>query len=210
MGNDHNKARQVGAAEIPTREAVTRMQLEMLQTVINTLNPFILGESRRSFFMMEEEQTPRKIDGGAAASAVVTFNNICERIDAILADQSRWDTSAHDKLYNSIAAVQKAQVEYLTAQAEGQKVLARPSVQFHPTVANDGSQFICFYGDINKPGYAVIGVGNTPAEAMESFDRAFSKTPQEQIIMAADARAEAVSQKTKRKPKTEPPSGSLI
>lgn len=209
MGNDHNRPpkHQVGTAVMPTREAVTKSQLESLHSIIQTLSPFILGQ--RSIFMLSEEETPRKIDGGAATAAAVTFANVCGKLDDMLNDKSRWDTSAHDKLYESIAKVQDAQVEYLKAQTEGQKVLHRPSVQFHPTVANDGQQFICYYGDIDKPGYAVVGIGATPEEAMLSFDAAFKKGSQEQIILRA---ADAVDQqqKPKRKPKTDLPPGNLI
>jgi len=193
-----NQQQQMGQAVLPTRESLTRSQLETLHTIIQNLSPYLLG--RPSFFMPDED-TPRKIDGGVAASASVTFINVCSRIDEMLADKSRWDTAAHDRLYDAIASVQKAQVDYLNAQAEGAKMLQRPSIQFHPTVANDGEKFVAFYGDINRVGYAIIGLGNTPAEALADFDQAFLRSPREQIIMAADAIAEAAKSKTKPKPK---------
>jgi hypothetical protein len=206
MGNDnHKEKRQVGAAVVPTREALTRTQLETLHTVVNTLSPFILGH--RSIFMMSEEETPRKIDGGAAIAAAVTFANVCGRIDAILADQTRWDTSKHDELYGSIQAVQNAQVEYLKAQTDAAK---SPAYQLRPIIANDGFQFICYHGDITKSGYAIIGCGQTPAEALAAFDAAFHKTPQQQVIMASQAAADEAPKPKRSKPKTEPPSGSLI
>jgi hypothetical protein len=187
---------------MPTREALTRSQLETLHTVIQALSPFLLGQDRHYFFHQAEEQVDKKIDGGVALSASLSFINVCSRIDAILEDKSRWDTSAHDKLYDAIAAVQKAQVDYLTAQADGAKMQQRPSVQFKPTIANDGTQFIAFYGDIEKRGYAIIGVGETPQRALDDFDQRFLKTPQEQIIMAAESRAEVTKTKTKKKPTT--------
>jgi len=190
---------QVGQAAMPTREALTRSQIETLHIVIQTLNPYLLG---RPSFVLDEEETPHKIDGGVAASASVTFINVCSRIDEMLADRSRWDTAAHDRLYDAIAAVQKAQVDYLTAQAEGAKMLQRPSIQFHPTVANDGERFVAFYGDINRVGYAIIGLGNTPAEALADFDQAFLRSPREQIIMAADAKAKAQAQPKPKKKNT--------
>jgi len=193
MGRDHNSQNKVTPATIPTRESVTRTQLETLHSIIQNLSPFILGH--RSIFQLSEEDTPRKIDGGAAAAAAVTFTNVCNRIDELLEDKTRWDTSTHDRLYDSIHAVQTAQVELLKAQTEGQRVLSKPSVQLRPTVANDGARFICYYGDITKPGYAIIGMGNTPTEAMLAFDLAFDKAPQEQIILV-------VEEKPKRKPKT--------
>lgn len=190
---------QVGQAAMPTRESLTRTQLETLHTVIQALSPFLLGQDRHYFFHQAEEQVDKKIDGGVALSASLSFINVCSRIDAILEDKTRWDTSAHDRLYEAIASVQKAQVDYLNAQAEGAKMLQRPSIQFHPTVANDGQKFVAFYGDIDKPGYAVIGLGNTPAEALADFDRAFLRTSQEQIILAADAKKQQTQNKPKKK-----------
>jgi len=199
---------QVGQAVMPTREALTRSQLETLHTVMHNLSPYLLG-SQRSFLASLDEDLPPKLDGGVVASAATTFINVCSRIDEILLDKSRWDTAAHDKLYDAIAAVQKAQVDYLSAQAEGAKMLQRPSIQFHPTVANDGERFVAFYGDIKRVGYAIIGIGNTPAEALVDFDRAFLRSPQDQIIMAADAIAEAAQEQQQNKPKknhkNEPP-----
>lgn len=204
MGRNTNQ--QIGAAIIPTREALTRTQLETLHAIVATLSPFLLGQERHFFFHQVEEQVDKKIDGGVALSASLTFINVCNRIDAILEDQSRWDTSAHDKLYDSIAEVQKAQVDYLTAQAESAKLLQRPSIQFKPTIANDGTQFIAFYGDIEKRGYAIIGIGGTPAEALLDFDQRFLKTPQEQIIMAAEAVSKTKHQKKKTPPNELDPS----
>jgi hypothetical protein len=194
--------RQVGAAVMPTREAVTKSQLETLHGIVHILGPYLLA--RQSHWLLDEEATPRKIDGGVAVSAAVTFINVCNRIDEMLADKTRWDTSAHDALYESIAAVQRAQVDYLTAQTEGTKVLQRPSVQFHPTILNDGKKFVAYYGDIDRVGFSIIGLGNTPEQAMEDFDRAFLRTPREQIMMAADAVAKTKS-KPKKEPKNEPP-----
>jgi len=210
MGNDHNKEKRIAGAHqqqsavVPTREALTQVQLATLHQIIQVLQPFLMCP--KPFFQLEEDFTPRKIEGGVAASAAVTFNNVCLCIDSILEDKSRWDTSAHDQIYDAVTSAYKAQAEYLTAQAAALRVAARPAVQFHPTIANDGEQFICFYGDINRTGYAIIGLGKTPADAMQAFDDAFAKTSQEQIIMAAEAVAENLEKtKPKRKNKNEPP-----
>src|SRR6266542_1004850 len=108
MGNQNNHPGQVGAVQLPSRESVTEHQIVMLLNMINVLSPFILG--RQSF---NDFQEPAKIDGGAACSASVTFTNVCSRLDAMLEDRSRWDTSAHDDLYAHIAQVQAAQVHFL-------------------------------------------------------------------------------------------------
>lgn len=181
MGNHANEANQVGQTSLPSRESTTQHQFAVLLSVMNTLNPYLLMHAA----LREVENTPA-LDGGVASSASLTFINVCNRMDAMLADKSRWDTATHDRLYDAIQAVQMAQVAFLHEQAESAKALRRPSVQLHPTLANDGEKIIAYYGDITRVGYAIIGVGRTPAEALLDFDRAFDRAPTEQVRMVAE------------------------
>lgn len=47
--------------------------------------------------------------------------------------------------------------------------LIRPSVLFRPSVQKDGNQWIALYGENLQEG--VAGCGDTPALAMEDFDK---------------------------------------
>ncbi len=47
----------------------------------------------------------------------------------------------------------------------------RPSVLFRPKIAPDGNAWIALYGDNLQEG--VAGCGDTPAEAMRDFDKAW-------------------------------------
>jgi hypothetical protein len=192
MGDDNA----MNTATLPTRDSVTRSQLDTLHSIIQNLGPYLLGPRRMMF--EEFENLPPKIDGGVAASASVTFINACARIDAILSDPSRWALEAHDKLYASVEDVQKAQVEYLNTETRVASAMLRPSAQFKPVIANDGAQFVAYYGDITRSGYAIIGLGQTPSEALLSFDRAFEKTPQEQIIMATESATKPTPSKKRK------------
>jgi hypothetical protein len=58
--------------------------------------------------------------------------------------------------------------EYLTAAYEQQ----RPSVLFRPTLSQDGNAWLAIYGDLPT---GVVGSGDTPAAAMESFDLAWRR-----------------------------------
>lgn len=51
--------------------------------------------------------------------------------------------------------------------------MARPSVNFKPTLSRDGSQWCALLGDNLQVGLAAFG--DTPAEAMLNFDVAFFK-----------------------------------
>lgn len=153
----------------------------MLMHVLNGLNPFLLGSP------VMELDTPAKIDGGVACAASVSFINLCSRLDVILADNSRWDTEMHDRLYASIENVQKAQVEFLKQQAESAKEVRRPCFQMRPVLASSGEEFVAVLGDIAKPGCYILGKGKTPNEAFADFDAAFDRTTAEQLLAIAQA-----------------------
>lgn len=191
MGDDQQTS--VRPATLPTRDSVTRAQLDALHSVMQNLHPYIMGSAFRDY------HDHPKIDGGVVLSATLTFVNVCSRIDELLADAGRWTTEPHDRLYASIEKVQKAQTDYLEAQAAEAWSHLRPSVQFRPTIANDGTQFVAYYGDITRPGYSIVGMGATPEAALESFDRAFKQSPQEQIILAADSTASPQKPKNNKK-----------
>ena len=61
--------------------------------------------------------------------------------------------------------------EYITAAMEQQ----RPSVLFKPEITQDGDAWIALLGPDLAVG--VVGVGQTPAEAMHDFDRVFLGHP---------------------------------
>lgn len=51
--------------------------------------------------------------------------------------------------------------------------LSRPSVLFRPTLSADGDMWCALLGDNLQEG--VAGFGETPAKAMEAFDKAFNE-----------------------------------
>jgi hypothetical protein len=199
MGRQNEgKVQGVSPATLPTKESVTEHQLVMLLSIINNLGPYLLGLHGP----LREFEAPAKIDGGVATSASVTFINACTRLDEILLDKSRWDTAAHDRLYDSIEQVQAAQVQFLHEQAEAARATRLPSFQLRPMIATDGEKFLAVYGDVNKPGHALIGIGATPKEALEDFDRAFDRVPAEQLRIIAEGQGMQFSEKPpENKPK---------
>jgi hypothetical protein len=194
MGNQPNETSKVGQAQLPSRESVTEHQILMLMHMMNGLNPFLLGSP-----LNPEFSPPQKIDGGVACAASVSFINLCSRLDAILADNSRWDTLLHDRLYASIEKVQTAQVKFLEEQAASAAAVRRPCFQMRPTIAQSSEDFIAVFGDLSKPGCYIIGRGKTANEALLDFDKAFDRTTAEQLLMVATDQGITFEQ-----PKTEP------
>lgn len=74
---------------------------------------------------------------------------------------------------------------------------SRPSVLFRPTLSADGTSWCALYGDDLASG--VAGFGDTPAEAMAAFDKAWTNelTPKAASMVRAieeeDEREEAVN-----------------
>jgi len=62
--------------------------------------------------------------------------------------------------------------EYLTVAYEQQ----RPSVLFRPELTLDGNAWLAIYGDLPT---GVVGAGESPAKAMEDFDKAWHRKAKE-------------------------------
>jgi hypothetical protein len=195
MGHHPNQQSKVSDNKntLPAREAVTEHQLAMLLGVTNHLSPYLLSGGLRDF------QEPPKLDGGVASSASLTFINACSRIDEILADKTRWDTSAHDALYSQIEQVQAAQIHFLHEQAESARSVRRPSFQMRPTLAHDGKKFYALFGDITRAGYYIVGIGDTANAALADFDAAFDRASSAQITLAVQSESPPPTPKPKRK-----------
>lgn len=63
--------------------------------------------------------------------------------------------------------------------------MARPSVLFRPLLSADGTKWCALLGDNLQEGIA--GFGDTPAEAMAAFDKAFNSERTPAAIRAAKA-----------------------
>jgi predicted RNase H-like HicB family nuclease len=49
--------------------------------------------------------------------------------------------------------------------------MREPSVMYKPTLSQDGNKWLAIYGDLPT---GVVGVGNSPEEAMRDFNRAWT------------------------------------
>lgn len=163
------------ATMIPTREAVTDRQVETVLSVLGSLQPYLLLPSR------EYNNEKPELDGGAHSSAVVTFTKACDRLDAILADESRWKIKGSDRLYNAIIGAQRSVKKLHQAQTINALSLQRPCTIFRPQFAQMGDTFTAYYVSSDFPGGILIGRGATPQAALADFDKAFSRIPSEQL-----------------------------
>lgn len=163
---------------IPTREVVTEYQIHSLLSVIQAFQPYLLVPHRD--WTGEE---PPKLDGGTHMAAASAFTVACQKLEDVMNQPKRWDTSTHDLLYDNIAKYQQAQIEFFQAQKRVAEKLERPSYNLQPELRLiEGGRYIATYGDTSVPGRAIIGMGDTPQAALDDFDKAFQRTPAEQLM----------------------------
>lgn len=180
---------------IPTKEELTNHQLGPVLAVIRELTPFLLED------VVEPGGTPTAVNmtGEVSLAASATFIRACSRIDTILDDASRFSMKANEDLITELIKTHRAQQKFIAAQTASTTLLQRPSFALRPTVAVMGDNYIAYWGNVEKAGEAICGVGATPNEALANFDSAFDKAPKDQVIVIAENQGIDLNQ-----PKTPP------
>lgn len=166
----------------PLKEQITDFQLGPILAILRELQPFILEP------VLEQGGTPTDpaIDGGVKSSAASTFIRACSRLDSILGDEARWTLKSRDTLVQELIKTQKAQQKFIEVQQQSSEMLQLPHYLLRPTLAISGGRYVAYFGNINVAGEAIVGQGDTPNDAFEDFDAAFSRTPAEQIYLVAE------------------------
>lgn len=160
---------------IPARESVSHVQIGAVLDIISALQPYMLQSHREI-----DGNLPKSLDGGVGAGATTTFLKACARLDSILDDSSRWSLAPYDELAMLMSDLHLKQSEFLEAQIESTKEVQRPSFQLRPVLAVGNDKFLAIWGNPETPGSALIGIGDTPAEALRDFDKAFTRKVEQQ------------------------------
>lgn len=159
---------------------LVEQQVETCLSVMECLKGYLLLHSR------DVDNQPA-LDGGAVSQGVATFLKACQRLDQILDTSSNWELDGHSAIQKSILDVHAAQKAFLEEQARSVAEVRRPSYQLRPTLVGLGADgFAAVWGDISRPGAALVGRGPTPKAALLDFDAAFERTTSEQLILIAE------------------------
>lgn len=183
---------------VPSREATTAQQLSALLAICRTLEPWLLEP------VVDAGQEAPELDGGVVAAAAATFIKTCDSLDRILDDSSRWDLKKSNELYDAIVESQKCQQSLLKAQTISAAEVQRPSVQIRPTVMVFQGGYLAFWGDPYTAGACIYGKGTTPAAALQDFDAAFHRAPQDQVMLIFEAQQQPPTNNTEKTQPTEP------
>lgn len=182
MGAGKNQMSKNYSQQFPLKEELTDRQLGSILGVLRELQPYLLED------VVEPGGTPkdRSLDGGVESAAATSFLKACARMDLILDDASRWTLKTQNTLIAEMIRTHKAQQKFIATQEAASAHLQTPRFLLRPTLAIANEGYIAFWGNINAAGEAIIGKGKTPNEALEDFDAAFHRTPEEQIYLVAE------------------------
>lgn len=158
----HNQPRMV-----PSRVEQTNQQIHSLLAIHSTVLQTLMYTPERD--QLETGKPGTALDGGVISSAETTYINVCNRLDELLTDPTRWKLDTMDKLETALQGVYESQA---TLNKESERVTtltARPHVFLRPKVVQlaSGEWVAAISGD---PG-SLRGYGLSPAEAMLEFDR---------------------------------------
>lgn len=185
---------------LPSREVITEHQMNVLLALMHHFQPYLLLPGH----LRDEDGLPPKLDGGVHAAAVSAFSAVCQKVEELLAQKKRWNTKTHDDLYTNVVKLQRAHIKLAIEQTVAAQEIRKPSYCLKPTVRLVEGHFIATWGDVTVTGGTIVGHGATPALALEDFNAAFNRTPNEmiQFIASLDNPA-AMKNNPHKKPRNE-------
>jgi hypothetical protein len=185
------------SAPMVTKEVVTGYHMAMLLQAAGIMLQALLNPMRD----VEEPQSPSKIDGGAKAAAEVTFINICNKLDEIVADGARWTIDGHIALEYKLARVYDAHTALLITQQKVAEEFLTPHFRYKPTLlALEDDTWIAFLGDPEHLENAIIGFGGTPEQAILAFDLVFQGKIPRHLMKWLAQREDSVNKGTETPP----------
>src|SRR5262245_27242895 len=164
-----------GAGEEPPRPPIvinrylaTHNQVMTLLAIITTLNQSLERVDG------EEPQGGAKCGGtrvGVEASLLAATN----RLDEILADQTRWNLDKIDSVDDTVRRVHQQQIKTLVAQQRSCEEEIRPALILRPRVFSQNGTWFAVYGEEIEG--RLVGTGATPEAALLDFEQRYRTEP---------------------------------
>lgn len=185
MGNSKSRTPRAPQISMSSREIVTRYQIDSLLQVLG------MSSSALAHFLRispeGEKLTPCETE--ARISIENTVRATCERMEAILKEESRWSMEFQVEAERKFTEAQNLNNELLAKQRDAAAEISSPHFRYRPTLLRliDGS-WGAFLGDIERMDQGVIGVGKTPQDAIEAFDDAWKGITNAKVLAWAKER----------------------
>jgi hypothetical protein len=179
-----HKEPETGAVQVLHRDMSTQSQIGMLLAVSNTMIGFL-----RMVDKAEEDRSVEPEQCEASIAAENTLITACDRIDSILKDDNRWGLEFQtrlEKLFEKNTEIARGVAEKQTALIEESREKERvqreailqsqkPHILFRPTLfPMPDHTWVAFLGDPANLRSGIMGTGQSPVAALDSFDLAFS------------------------------------
>jgi len=151
---------------IPSREQVTNLQVSTILSSIQTLMPFFHSSDWKDGGVMDES---------TKFSVQTTMIKLCNRLDMVMDDNDRWSMKSTGELEKHLSNLYSEHARTLKLQQQQLYYLNRPHVRHSPSLYRlvDGS-WLAILGNLDDINNAVVGVGGSPAQALEAFDDMFN------------------------------------
>lgn len=178
---------------IPPRDSMSALQVS---TVLNALG--LASSMLRSLTDTDEEPgapARQSMIGECKLALETSVINACSRLDAIMADDSRWTIREQDTLEGAQRKVLRQQMNFSKAQTALSVAINTPHYERRPQLAQYMGLWLAIEGDPQNLMACIVGVGRSPAEANESFDH-FWKTGEHNEITANFMASYAAEQET--------------
>jgi hypothetical protein len=171
QGNSMKKDSQ--QLSLSMKDLTTRMQIDSVLQIFGMASSALSNLGRTNPWTTEDSQTA-PVDSEAKIEIENTIRGACERLQKLMADDNRWSTAFIDRVEKNFEEATRLQLESLEAQRAGAMEVISPHFRYRPTLLRmvDGN-FCAFLGDIDHMEDGIVGVGPTPAAAIEAFDDAF-------------------------------------
>lgn len=176
---------------LPHRENVTAAQFNTLLGIFNHAANFLVASQVHG--PQEDGSGGGRLDGGAKASVETTIMHVCDRMNAMINDKSRWSLGDHDKLTGLVHEAYTQHGRMLKAQADAYAEITSPHHRLKPQMVKLGDgTWLAFAGNPADLDNAMCGVGNNPKQALESFDALFAGEVPEHLKGWLAAREKAI------------------
>jgi hypothetical protein len=98
----------------------------------------------------------------------------CDRMEKILGDDTRWDSSFQTKVEKDYDELHKLQMDAIEKQRAAAEEVTSPHFRYHPALhrLQDGNG-MAVLGDVKRLEFAVYGIGDSAQRALEEFDCVF-------------------------------------
>lgn len=174
---DENFRQTVKPINIPERQLTTSQQVNTLLGVCGMM--WSMLNSPKEEGALEQKHA----DFSCRAAAETTFIKACDALQLVLSEPERWDFSFQLNIERDYHESIELNKEFLRAQKRHAEEAASPHFRMQPTLMKlTDNTWLAMCGDLNHMEHAILGVGASPREAMESFDKSFNGELSESVV----------------------------